>query len=182
MSQSLGPITILPESKQLSDNNWNDFKEDLFSLIRGRGLGGYINGTIHPLTGPAPYPHIHPTPLNHATPSLDEYNMREGFVSSMIYQNVKDPKAHGLSASDGARAMWTTLHGKFNRTSDLLAGLAKDKLRAVKLHSGRDLPCHESWFSQPIHSLSYYPIFHTTTELQRNIPEYSWIHSTTDPE
>ncbi|KAJ7021426.1 hypothetical protein C8F04DRAFT_1241391 [Mycena alexandri] len=42
--------------------------------------------------------------------------------------------------------------------------------------------CHESRFSQPIHFLPYYPVFHTTTKLQRNIPEYSWIHTATEPE
>ncbi|KAJ7030047.1 hypothetical protein C8F04DRAFT_1264398 [Mycena alexandri] len=37
-------------------------------------------------------------------------------------------------------------------------------------------------FHNPFISFPTTPIFHTTTELQRNIPEYSWIHSATDPE
>ncbi|KAJ7605606.1 hypothetical protein DFH06DRAFT_1348576 [Mycena polygramma] len=130
MSHGLGNVTILPEDKQLVDVNWPDFKETIFSLARGRGVDGYLETILRPS---APTFNGHPTPINSTTPSTEEFDLRDGWLASAIFQNTKDPKAHGISASDSARDMWIALHSKFNRSTEPLKNLAIDRLRNLKL-------------------------------------------------
>jgi hypothetical protein len=63
-------------------------------------------------------------------------------ASAIIYQNVVDPRAHALSASETSRDMWLKLSTKFHRKSEVLKGQAMDALRSLKLASGCDLPAH----------------------------------------
>jgi hypothetical protein len=44
--------------------------------------------------------------------------------------------------------MWIALNAKFNRTSEVLKGLAMENLRALKLANGRDLPAHLEAFEK----------------------------------
>lgn len=57
------------------------------------------------------------------TPTAEEFDMRNRYVSVLIYQNVKNPESHGLDLVDTAFTMWAVLTTKFNWTSDLLTGL-----------------------------------------------------------
>ncbi|KAJ7640550.1 hypothetical protein B0H17DRAFT_1216601 [Mycena rosella] len=75
-------------------------------------------------------------------PSTEEWDLRDGHMGAMLYQNIKDPKAHGLDVTDMAHQMWVTLHAKFNRISEVLKGLALEKLHSAKLASGRGIPVH----------------------------------------
>jgi hypothetical protein len=63
-------------------------------------------------------------------------------MGATLYQNVKDPKAHGLSATDTTHQMWIALNVKFNRSSEVLKGLAFKRLHSAKLAKGRDMPAH----------------------------------------
>jgi hypothetical protein len=140
MSSSVPSILILPESRQL-DDNWPDWKDVVFNLVRGRGYQGYLDGTVVRPTATAVVA-AGATPVNSVFPSPEEFDLRDGYVSVLLYQNIKDPKAHGLNPADSARTMWAALHGKFNRTSETLVGHEMEKLRGLKLASGRDLPAH----------------------------------------
>jgi hypothetical protein len=68
--------------------------------------------------------------------------MCDGQISATIYQNIKDPKAHSLEPTDTARAMWVLLNAKFGRKSEVLKGLAMQRLRGLKLADGSSLPQH----------------------------------------
>ncbi|KAJ7449606.1 hypothetical protein FB451DRAFT_1053102, partial [Mycena latifolia] len=105
MSQS--SITILPAEKQLDDQNWPSFKNTLISLARGRGLEGYLTGAIQ--RSVAPTWNGHPTPANSIFPSTEEWDLCDGLVSALLYQNIKDPEAHGLEVNGTAHLMWVTL-------------------------------------------------------------------------
>ncbi|KAJ6584732.1 hypothetical protein B0H19DRAFT_1249672 [Mycena capillaripes] len=70
------------------------------------------------------------------------YDLRDANIGATLFQSVKDPKAHGLSATDMAHQMWIVLNAKFNRSSEVLKGLAFERLRSAKLATGRDMPAH----------------------------------------
>jgi hypothetical protein len=63
-------------------------------------------------------------------------------ASAIIYQNIVDPCAHALSASETSREMWLKLVTKFHRKSEVLKGQVMDALHSLKLASRRDLPAH----------------------------------------
>ncbi|KAJ7020877.1 hypothetical protein C8F04DRAFT_1196079 [Mycena alexandri] len=96
---------------------------------------------------------------------------------------------HSLATTD-VSSMWTEWDASFDRISanvtlplrTLKDSVRRERERVAAEERDFEMACHESRFSQPIHFLPYYPVFHTTTELQRNIPEYSWIHTATGPE
>ncbi|KAJ6485498.1 hypothetical protein DFH09DRAFT_1339776 [Mycena vulgaris] len=141
---SLMSVPILPAEKQLDDANWGSFKDTIVSLLRGRGLDGYPLGTILRSSAQT-YPGLYVIPTtaaNSRTPSQDEWDLRDANAGAIIYQNVVDPIAHGLVPTETSRQMWILLSAKFNRTSEVLKGLAVEKLRALKLANGRGLPAH----------------------------------------
>ncbi|KAJ6577263.1 hypothetical protein B0H19DRAFT_1061923 [Mycena capillaripes] len=141
------PITILPAEKQLDNQNYPVFKDALVSLVRGRGYHGYLTGAI--LRPAAPTFSGHPSAPNSLLPSTEEWDLRDGHAGALIYQNVKDPKAHSLSATDTAHEMWIALEAKFNCSSEVLKGLALERLRSAKLASGRNMPVHLDVLKSP---------------------------------
>jgi hypothetical protein len=136
---STSSIPIFAAEKQLADANWSSWEERIISSLRGRGLYGYPSGSIlrpqHPMS-------LHATSANSTSPSTEEWDLRDAMASAIIYQNIVDPRAHGLSASETSREMWLKLTVKFVRKSEVLKGIAMDTLRSLKLASGRDLPAH----------------------------------------
>ncbi|KAJ7668019.1 hypothetical protein B0H17DRAFT_1210173 [Mycena rosella] len=130
MSHNPFGITILPADKQL-DENWSDFKDTLVSLVHGRGLEVYLNGTT--ICPSPPTFNGHPTPANSLMASTNEWDLRDGLMGSILYQNVKDPKAHGLLSNDMAHQMWVALHSKFTHASEVLKGLATERLHALRI-------------------------------------------------
>ncbi|CAK5264063.1 unnamed protein product [Mycena citricolor] len=121
MTTNLPATPLLPDEQKLATDgaNWANFKEIMISMARGRGVDGYMFGTVlNPtafVTSSAGY-----TPLNATTPSPDKYMLRDGWVAAMLYQNIKDPRSHDLKGSDLTNLIWTTLVSKFNRSTELL--------------------------------------------------------------
>ncbi|KAF7334104.1 hypothetical protein MVEN_02316200 [Mycena venus] len=72
----------------------------------------------------------------------EKYDLRDAITGTIIYQNILDPTAHGISVTDTSRGMWDALNAKFNRSSEVLKSIALEKLQAVKLANGWDLPAH----------------------------------------
>ncbi|KAJ7708704.1 hypothetical protein B0H17DRAFT_1191208 [Mycena rosella] len=133
-------ITILSNEKQLSDSNWVSFKDTILSLARGQGYESYLVRTT--LRTVAATFAGHATPVNSSTPSTEEWDLRSGQMGSIIYLDVKDPKAHSLSASNTPYEMWVALHVKFNCSSKVLKGQANKRFCCVKLASRRNMPAH----------------------------------------
>ncbi|KAJ7132493.1 hypothetical protein C8R44DRAFT_558679, partial [Mycena epipterygia] len=105
-------IPILAAEKQLDEANWGSWKDTMTSLLRGRGLDGYPLGTIlrsAAATFPGLYPSAHATPLNSRNPSTEEWDLRDATAGAILYQNIVDPKAHGIGATDTSRQMWIAL-------------------------------------------------------------------------
>jgi hypothetical protein len=138
-------IPILSLDKQLAgDSNWGTFQDTIMNLLRGKGLDAYPKGLVQ-RTAAATFPGLYgnqATAVNSRTPSIEEYELRDNIAAAIIYQNIVDPQAHGLSATGTSREIWAALHAKFNCSSEVLKGAAKTKLMSVKLLKGVDLPTH----------------------------------------
>ncbi|CAK5275203.1 unnamed protein product [Mycena citricolor] len=143
MTTNLPATPLLPDEQKLATDgaNWANFEEIMISMARGRGVDGYLFGTVlNPtafVASSAGY-----TPLNATTPSPDEYMLRDGWVAAMLYQNIKDPRSHDLKGSDSANLIWTTLVSKFNRSTELLVGLKMERLHTLELKDPRYLMSH----------------------------------------
>ncbi|KAJ6502974.1 hypothetical protein DFH09DRAFT_861030, partial [Mycena vulgaris] len=117
-------IVILPVDRQFDGRNWSPFHDVMISLARGKGYEGYLNGTIlRPAdsTFIAPNTSIYNPSISTAGhagtasmanalfPSQGEWDLRDAQMGAMIYQNIKDPKAHGLKPTSTSKRMWDTL-------------------------------------------------------------------------
>ncbi|CAK5280774.1 unnamed protein product [Mycena citricolor] len=142
MTSNLPSTPILPDDQKLAVDgmNWSTWKEAAISMARGRGLTGYLYGTINNPTGYVAS--LYGTALNSDNPSPDEYLIRDGWVAAMLFQNMKDPRSHDITGSDTAHRMWTILLAKFNRSSELLIGMKVERLRELVLKDPRKLPAH----------------------------------------
>jgi len=78
------------------------------SLLRGRGIDGYVDGSIS--RPQAPTFANHPSLPNSTMPSTEEFDLRNGLASAVLYQSMEDPIAHGIMASDSARTIWVKVH------------------------------------------------------------------------
>ncbi|CAK5276454.1 unnamed protein product [Mycena citricolor] len=143
MATNLPSTPILPDDQKLSTDgsNWSNFKDGMFNMARGCGLEGYLTGAIV-LPTSFVQSAIGYTLLNSQFPSPDEWALRDGWVATMLYQNIKDPRSHDISGSDTAHQMWTSLIGKFNRSTELLIGIRMERLRDLRLKDTRYLPGH----------------------------------------
>src|ERR1700761_5503897 len=124
MSSNQSAIPILAPEKQLTDSNWLSWDDVIISILRGRGLEGYPTGVV--VLQPNPTFLGHPSLPNSDTPSAEEWRLRDGIASSIIYQNVVDPMAHGLVPTNSSREMYLKLYAKFHRTSEVSKRLAMD--------------------------------------------------------
>ncbi|SJL16298.1 uncharacterized protein ARMOST_19818 [Armillaria ostoyae] len=100
MSTTSPSITQLPEASQFNGKNLAIWKVKITEIISGKGLWGYVDGSIPcsptaqttqgtaPTTVPLP---PNPTPLYSSTPSLDEWRFQDSYVCSHIILNVSDP-------------------------------------------------------------------------------------------
>ncbi|KAF5365831.1 hypothetical protein D9757_014430 [Collybiopsis confluens] len=149
-SAALPAYQLFPENRQLKGNsNFIYFADHIFNFARGSGLGGYLDGTII-----RPAPNALPaviaagagaapvvaaaTVINSTTPSVAEWDLRDGRLAAIIYANVKDPRAVGLETTDPAHTMWTKLHSKFNKQTPVTQTMAQKRIEAhIFMKNGR---------------------------------------------
>ncbi|KAK1221961.1 hypothetical protein PQX77_015204 [Marasmius sp. AFHP31] len=94
---SLGNILTFSEDRRLVGiQNWPQFKDHVISIVRGKGLLGYLEGSI-PQPTPKLLPSTQATNANPTTPSAEEWSLNEGYVACMVYQNIEDPDTFGLT-------------------------------------------------------------------------------------
>ncbi|KAJ3791444.1 hypothetical protein GGU11DRAFT_751787 [Lentinula aff. detonsa] len=70
-----------------------------------------------------------PTLINVRTPSLEEWELRDGHLAGIIYQNVKDPHSIALTELMTSYEMWTRLTDKFETSSVAAQALAKEQIQ-----------------------------------------------------
>ncbi|KIK67645.1 hypothetical protein GYMLUDRAFT_237868 [Collybiopsis luxurians FD-317 M1] len=119
------------------------------SVTCSTGLRGYLDGTI---TAPAPAapnaaPPVAPvvTPINSHTPSLEEWELCNGCLAGIVYQNIKDPCSIRVTQDMSASTMWTRLTDKYEMTSAAAQTLAKEQIQQFKYIAGTPF---EDYFKQ----------------------------------
>lgn len=143
-SATLPPIQYFPEKNQLENtSNFLAFSDAIVNIARGYGLSGYLDGTIvRPAGSTAPatlaagavgaQPVIPvTTPVNSLNPNVSEWDLRDGRLASIIFQNVKEPRAIGINATDTASVMWSTINSRFNPRTAAAQTLAKQRFKAI---------------------------------------------------
>ncbi|KAJ7637526.1 hypothetical protein B0H17DRAFT_913005, partial [Mycena rosella] len=113
-SNSTG-VPLLPDGEKFDGTCYSGFNTKILVLAKARGLGGYLDGTIHkPLassptaggnaqtTALPPPPPPDPTSVYSLTPSLDEWIHRDAFTMALLVINVKNPVGLGLKLDNSA--------------------------------------------------------------------------------
>ncbi|KAG6858872.1 hypothetical protein C0991_001787, partial [Blastosporella zonata] len=128
---------------QFTGNNWLKFKTKLTSAARGRGLKGYLDGTLE-----KPSPNIDALQMpastwwGSLTPTPDEWDQRDAFTLSMIALNVDNPTGRGVKLDGNAAEAWKSL----TDTHDVKSGLglvnAEAALAAIQYTEGHDIEAH----------------------------------------
>lgn len=141
---SLPNLILFADDRQLAGtSNWVVFKDNLQVVARSSGLLGYLTGSIIapllsaptaaavavPPAVPTAAPAVVATPINSRNPSVEEWELRDGRLAGIIYQNVKDPRSIGLDQIMSAHQMWNTLTAKFDSTSAASQTLAKERIQ-----------------------------------------------------
>ncbi|KIK54986.1 hypothetical protein GYMLUDRAFT_249008 [Collybiopsis luxurians FD-317 M1] len=143
---SLPNLLVFPEDRQLTRiSNWAIFCDHLKSVAHPTGLLGYLDGTIlsptspPPATGPinalsvppAPITPV-PTSINSRSPSIEEWELRDGHLAGIIYQNIKDPRSIRVTEDMSSNAMWMRLTAKYKTNLAATQALAKEQLQQFK--------------------------------------------------
>ncbi|KAJ3964360.1 hypothetical protein EV361DRAFT_956023 [Lentinula raphanica] len=152
-------------------SNWAIFCDHLRSIAHATGLTGYLNGTIvapspqdtvssiasssqktstddasttpsAPTSTPSAPP---PTPINSRTPSVEEWELRDGCLAGIIYQNIKDPRSIGVTEIMSAHEMWTRLTSEYDTSSAAAQALAKEHIQQFQYAPGTPF---EEYFKQ----------------------------------
>ncbi|KAF5348976.1 hypothetical protein D9757_015023 [Collybiopsis confluens] len=140
---ALPNLLVFPNDRQLTGiSNWASFRDHLKSVARSTGLLGYLDGSTAqptPLAGTAGVPPPATptaTPINSRTPSVEEWELRDGRLAGIIYQNIQDPRSIGVTEDMASNLMWRKLTGEFDTNSAAAQALAKERIQQFKYTPG----------------------------------------------
>ncbi|KAG6852738.1 hypothetical protein C0991_008716, partial [Blastosporella zonata] len=128
---------------QFTGNNWLKFKTKLTSAARGRGLKGYLDGTI-PRPSP-PDSDATEIPTNwwgSLSPTTEEWDQRDAFAMSMVALNVENPIGRGVKLDGSAAEAWKSLTDIHDIKSSLALVNAEAALAAIQYAEGDNLESH----------------------------------------
>ncbi|KAJ3739261.1 hypothetical protein DFH05DRAFT_1530542 [Lentinula detonsa] len=119
-ANSLPNLISFPDDRKLIGlNNWAVFCDHLRSVARATGLTGYLLGTIlAPSSDTSTSPAPPSTPINARNPSLEEWELRDGRLAGIIYQNIKDPRSIGITEMMTANGMCRDIGGSDEGNED----------------------------------------------------------------
>ncbi|KAJ7721952.1 hypothetical protein DFH07DRAFT_711365, partial [Mycena maculata] len=89
----------MSEADRFNGGNFFKFNSQLVAGAKARGVLGYIKGTIPKPSGPVPYVATTASPWYSHSPSVEEWEMRDGYTQSMIITNVQNPIGFGITDS-----------------------------------------------------------------------------------
>ncbi|KIK50187.1 hypothetical protein GYMLUDRAFT_253205 [Collybiopsis luxurians FD-317 M1] len=139
-ANALSNLLVFPEDHQLVGlSNWAIFQDHLQSIAHSMGLSGYLDGTItapaSPAVGAPPAPAAAPsaappaltvTPINSWTPLAEEWELCDGQLAGIIYQNIKDPRSIRVTQDMTVHQMRTRLTNEYDTMSAAAQALAKE--------------------------------------------------------
>ncbi|PBK72085.1 hypothetical protein ARMSODRAFT_1016071 [Armillaria solidipes] len=152
MSLNTLGVTILPDTNShFNRKNYALWKLQLTELLKGKGLWGYIKGTIPcpaaptstsgPTTTPLP---PDPTPVYSSNSSYNEWTFRDQLAHSHIILNVLDPIGLGVRTDGTAKECWESIIAEHVKKTDMALSEAETSLNAVKFDSTGDLDAYIS--------------------------------------
>lgn len=154
MSSSTPSLQLLPESAHFNGKNLSTWKVQEEELIGGKGLWGYIDGSIQrPITAPVtlgpppppttalvlPTPQPAPTPVYSSNPSRDEWDFRNRLARSMVVLNVADPIGLGVNNTGTAKEAWDSIINEYGKKTEMRLSEAKRALGNRKYIEGEDI-------------------------------------------
>ncbi|KAJ3791588.1 hypothetical protein GGU11DRAFT_751467 [Lentinula aff. detonsa] len=104
------------------------------SVARATGLTGYLDGTIvqpSPLTSTESMKAATASSVNSCNPSADEWELCDGRLAGIIYQNVRDPRSIGITEEMSAHKMWERLTKEYDTSSAAAQSLAKEHIQKL---------------------------------------------------
>ncbi|KAJ3802296.1 hypothetical protein GGU11DRAFT_822108 [Lentinula aff. detonsa] len=134
-TNSLPALLSFPEDRKLvGTSNWAIFRDHLKSVARATGLTGYLDGSISPPSSTASVSSstITSTSINSRSPSAEEWELRDGRLAGIIYQNVADPRSIGVNEGMTANAMWNVLTSEYDTSSAAAQSLAKERIQKFR--------------------------------------------------
>ncbi|KAJ3792982.1 hypothetical protein GGU11DRAFT_760306 [Lentinula aff. detonsa] len=134
-ANSLPGLISFPEDRQLIGlSNWAIFCDHMKSVARATGLTGYLDGTI---VQPSPLASTDCTKVATASsvdshnPSADEWELHDGQLAGIIYQNIHDPRSVGITEEMSAHKMWECLPEECDNSSAAAQSLAKECIQKL---------------------------------------------------
>ncbi|KIK58924.1 hypothetical protein GYMLUDRAFT_245699 [Collybiopsis luxurians FD-317 M1] len=151
-ANALPNLLVFPEDHQLVGlSNWAVFCDHMKSVTQSTRLGGYPDGSITappppnaPALNTAPDPPV-VTPINSPTPSLEEWELHNGQLAGIVFQNIKDPCSIGVTQDMTSNEMWTKLTSEYEIMSAAAQTLAKECIQQFKYVSSTSF---EDYFKQ----------------------------------
>ncbi|KAH9944935.1 hypothetical protein B0H21DRAFT_709424 [Amylocystis lapponica] len=141
MSESY-KILIFPESQQLGQANWQNWKAKILAIVRVRKLYGYFVGTItRPVDSSPGAPAATVEAVRAAQAVWDD---QDQLAATIIITNIIDLASSGLNIDEGRTAcqIWTQLTALREKRDQLTVMNAEDYLKACKWQTGMDIHSH----------------------------------------
>ncbi|TFY53217.1 hypothetical protein EVJ58_g9569 [Rhodofomes roseus] len=124
-------IPLFPESQQLNRTNWMEWKTRISTILRLKGLLGYLDGT---------------TPIPSAaagTTAIEKWRKNDDLVKGIITLNMTDLSGRGADPDTmNAHEFWSALLAVRERRSELAVLNAEEYLKACKYVPGSDVHAH----------------------------------------
>ncbi|KAJ3999383.1 hypothetical protein F5050DRAFT_1709814 [Lentinula boryana] len=137
-------LVSFPEDRQLVGiGNWAVFRDHLKSIARATGLTGYLDGTIVAPSPPAQGTSgaaTAPTSINSRDPSVEEWELRDGRLAGIIYQNIRDPRLTDMRELSHCQSV-----NSLTNNARAVASLAKERIQQFRYTSGN---AFEEYFKQ----------------------------------
>ena len=141
----------LPESERFTGNNFTTFKTILETAIMGRGLLGYLDGSIPKpaasnttqsaatsttVTAPDGMTRTvltdePSTQWNSSNPFFEEWIQRDAYVCTSILLNSVNPDGLGIKSDGTAAEMWQSILGRYGTKSTIAAINARAALEQM---------------------------------------------------
>ncbi|KAJ3728213.1 hypothetical protein C8R42DRAFT_638042 [Lentinula raphanica] len=140
-------LLSFPEEHQLVGlSTWAVFHDHLRSVACATGLTGHLDGTIVAPPPPksdsstqgssdasavlsVPSSSPAPTLINSQNPTMEEWELRDGRLAGIIYQNIKDLRSIGVTEVMSAHEMWSQLTQEYDTSSAAAQSLAKERIQ-----------------------------------------------------
>jgi hypothetical protein len=137
-------VPSFDETKQLDGvQNWAVYSKTIIMTVKSCGLIDYLfQNVVRPGKGATLVGD------QYFAASQEEFDVQDGWVGAVVYNNTKDPIGEGLPSSMTGRDMFHLLSTMYKMSSELMKGMKEEELCKVKFEISADLLVHLKTLSQ----------------------------------